>query len=657
MCGIAGVVRAEAPRRAENLADAAERMATRLSHRGPDGSGIWVDAEAGVALAHRRLAIIDLSSTGAQPMQSTSGRTVITYNGEIYNFGMLRQELEATGARFRGTSDTEVLLVAIERWGLRSALQRCHGMFALALWDRQQRRLVLARDRMGEKPLYYARAGGCFVFASELKALRAHPDLDTEIDRDAVTLLLRHKCIPAPHSVYRSVRKLKPGCILTLEPRKRGSAPSITVYWSVEDAVRLGQTSPLDGEDLEVVDEVHQVLRASVRERLVADVPVGAFLSGGIDSSTVVSLMQAESTGPVRTFTIGSEDDRLDEAARARSVAEHLGTEHTEICVSSADAQAGIPLLPRIYDEPFADQSQIPTYLVSRLARSSVTVGLSGDGGDELFGGYTRYARTVARWRRMAWMPAAARRVLAAGLARGATRWQENASTAPGRLASLSISGRPVDRALFRGSTALAAARPELLYREVVSDWAEPARVVRRSREPETLLCRPDLLPPIESLWERMMFLDACTYLPDDILVKLDRASMAVGLEARVPMLDHDVVELSWRLPTRYKIRDGINKWVLRAILRKYLPDRLVEGPKMGFGIPLAAWLRGPLREWAESLLDPHRLRQEDFFEPEPVARLWNGHITGEAGATDQLWNVLMFQAWLDEERRVPQPQ
>ena len=624
-------------------------MAGTLRHRGPDHCDTWLDPGSEIGLAHNRLSIVDVSPTGNQPMHSPSGRYAIIFNGEIYNHCELRDCLDREGRGFawRGHSDTETLLGAIEAWGFRPALERCVGMFALALWDKAERHLVLARDRLGEKPLYYGRQSprAPFLFASELKAFRGHPQFSPEIDREALALFLRSGYVPAPHSIYRGIAKLRPGCILTVSAGAH--EPRVEEYWSASRTAETGVGDRLDVSPEECVDELDKLLVRAVGQQMIADVPLGAFLSGGIDSSTVVSLMQSQSSSPVKTFSIGFREDGYDEARHAKAVARHLGTDHTELYVTPAEAMAVLPQLPSIYDEPFADSSQIPTHLVSKLARRDVKVVLSGDGGDELFGGYDRYALTTSLWRRLAAIPRPLRRVAASAL---------NHIPAPllgGGLAAVSpflpeVAGIAELGPKIRQRAALFASRSALdLYRGILSQWPDPGSVVLGAGEP--LPASGDAPPPMGlATLEQMMALDTMTYLPDDILVKLDRASMAVSLETRVPLLDHRVVEFAWRVPTEYKVRDGKTKWLLRQLLSRYVPPQLVERPKMGFGVPIGQWLKGPLRSWAEELLDERRLREEGYFRPEPIRRAWRAHLDGTGGGEHRLWTVLMFQSWLD---------
>jgi asparagine synthase (glutamine-hydrolysing) len=646
MCGITGFWQRERAEAAA-LESLARRMAQQLEHRGPDDRGEWADEQAGIGLGFRRLAIVDLSPQGRQPMRSESGRYVITFNGEVYNFGALRRELEPLGHRFRGGSDTEVILAAIEAWGLMRAVERFVGMFAIALWDRAERTLHLVRDRLGIKPLYYGWMEGTLLFGSELKALEVHPDFRADVDRGALALLLRHSYVPAPFSIYRGIQKLPPGTILTLRSAvDEGAAP--TPFWSAREVAEAGAADPFTGSEAEAVAELDTLLREAIRLRMIADVPLGAFLSGGIDSSTVVALMQAQSDRPVKTFTIGFHETGYNEAVHAAAVARHLGTEHTELYVTPDEARAVIPRLPAMYDEPFCDPSQIPTYLVSELARRQVTVSLSGDGGDELFGGYNRYFWGQALWRRIGRVPPPMRALAARGLtAISPARWDRGLQ----RLRPLLPAGvrqrTPGDK-LHKMAEVLAVGSPEEMYRGLVSHWKEPERLVIGACEPATAITDRARWAALPGFTRRMMYLDLITYLPDDILAKVDRASMAVSLEARVPLLDHRVVQFAARIPLSMTIKNGQGKWLLRRVLDKYVPSDLIERPKMGFGVPIDAWLRGPLREWAESLLDERRLREEGFFRPEPVRQKWAEHLSGTRNWQYLLWDVLQFQAWLE---------
>ncbi len=651
MCGIAGFIDFSNSLGADELTTLAQCMADAVAHRGPDDRQAWADAAAGVALGFRRLSILDLSPAGRQPMASASGRYVMVYNGEVYNFAELRRELEAAGASFRGHSDTEIMLAAVERWGMPAAVRRFNGMFAFALWDRQDRRLYLGRDRLGIKPLYYGWAGRVFVFGSELKCLRAHPAFHPQIDRDVLALYLRHNYIPAPYAIYQGVHKLLPGTLLELEVDAGQEEAVPQPYWSAKEMAERGVADPFEGDEAQAVAALDDLLRQSVRQRMIADVPLGAFLSGGVDSSTIVALMQAQSSRPVETFTIGFAEDDYNEARYAREVARHLGTAHTELLVSPAEALAVIPRLPALYDEPFADASQVPTFLVAQLARRHVTVSLSGDGGDELFGGYNRYFWTRRIWKRVGWMPTAGRRLLAGGLhTLSPERWQALLKTLGPLLPASARQPLLADK-VQKLAEVLDVAKQREMYLKLVSQWKRPERVVPGAHEPSTPITDRRAGPNLPDFTQEMMYLDLITYLPDDILVKVDRASMGVSLEARVPFLDdHRLVEFAWRLPLEMKLRNGQGKWILRQVLYQYVPPELIERPKMGFAIPLDQWLRAPLREWAESLLDERRLRQEGYFDPRPVRQKWQEHLEGKRNWQYDLWDILMFQAWLAEQ-------
>ena len=646
MCGIAGLwTREGGVREAGGLAATAEAMADALRHRGPDDGGVWADEAAGIALAHRRLAIIDLSPAGHQPMVSASERYVLTYNGEIYNFEEIRAELEREEPHdWAGYSDTEVLLEAIARWGIERALRATVGMFALALWDRLDRTLTLARDRLGEKPLYYGRAGDALAFASELKAFGAVSNFQPEVDRGALALLLRHNCVPAPYTIYRGVSKVRPGQYIVLD--HRDAVPKARTYWSAREAAIAGHENSFKGDRGEVLEELDRLLRQALKGQMISDVPLGAFLSGGIDSSTVVAMMQEISSRPVRSFAIGSHQKDYDEAMHAKAVAKHLGTDHTELYVSERDALDIIPELAQTYCEPFSDSSQIPTLLVSRLARQSVTVSLSGDGGDELFSGYTRYALTDSLWRGVSKVPAGLRR--AAGRMAGLPQPAIYDALA-GLVNPVLPEHRRIRRAgdkIHKAAGLLDVRSQDELYRRLVSHWADPEALVIDGREPATILTELDDTPEFESSVERMMYQDLIGYLPDDILVKVDRAAMSVGLEARVPLLDHRVVEFSMRLPLSILRHNGQAKWPLRALLSRHVPREMMERPKMGFAVPIHDWLRGPLRDWAEDLISIERLKRDGFFHPAPIRQAWQAHLTGRRNLQYPLWDVLMFQAW-----------
>ena len=641
MCGLAGFVqRGGFPASQGELT--ASKMADAIAHRGPDDSGVWLDDRAGVALASRRLAVIDLSAAGHQPMCSHSGRYVIAFNGEIYNHQELRHRLDGpTGSAVRwiGDSDTESLLAAIERLGLKTALRSAVGMFAFALWDRQERELWLARDRIGEKPLYYGWQNDVFMFASELKSLVCHPAFDGTVDREALTLYLRHNYIPGPWSIYQGIRKLVPGTFVTMgfgkESLQVGAAPEPEEYWSLREVIAAGRQHPFEGDAGEAVEALHEVLRQAVGSQLEADVPLGAFLSGGIDSSTVVALMQECSPRPVRTFTIGFNEPKYNEAGHAKEVAHHLGADHTELYVSPQDALDVIPRLPLLYDEPFSDSSQIPTSMVSAMTREHVTVALSGDGGDELFGGYPRYYRARSLWRYRVPVPNSLSLVYRKAIAAVPPRWGKT---------------RLYDGA-DKLSELLEFQEPEQLYFRLVSHWTAPVAIVLDSSEPQTTMSNYQAWPHSPELESRMMAIDSLTYLPDDILVKVDRAAMGVSLETRAPFLDHRVVELAWRLPLSVKISRTEGKWILRQVLYRHVPRSLVDRPKRGFGVPMESWLRGPLKDWAESLLDERRLRDEGYFRPTPIRRRWGEHLDGTRRWDACIWDILMFQAWLEENR------
>jgi asparagine synthase (glutamine-hydrolysing) len=630
MCGLTGFIE---PGRADGARIATD-MAAAMQHRGPDDAGCWSDPGQGIVLAHRRLAVLDITAAGHQPMVSSTGRYVVAFNGEIYNHAELRTQLP--GVSWRGHSDTETLLTAIEAWGVAATLQCITGMFAFALWDRGGNELTLVRDRMGEKPLYYGWQGKAFVFASELGALRAHPEWRGEIDRAALGLYVRYGFVPAPFSITDGIRKLLPGHYLRIAlPVRPGDCPSESTYWAARTALCSGADVVADVSTR--VDALEDLVRQAVRHQLLSDMPLGAFLSGGIDSSTIVAMMQAESRTRVKTFSIGFCEADRNEAEHAKAVAAYLGTDHTELYVTAADALAVIPNLSSIYDEPFGDSSQVPTYLVSKLARRDVTVCLSGDGGDELFGGYPRYRRAQRIWQSISFLPLPARRLASCILeSAGALPWRSGG----GRLTRMGDG-------LAKLAGMVDVADPHELHSRMLTQHRQPGSIVlgldaepRTWSDEEVRAARP------MSVLAQMAFHDLVGYLCDDILVKVDRAAMAVSLETRVPLLDHRVVEFALALPDDLKFRAGQTKWILRQVLYRYVPAELVERPKQGFSLPLAAWLRGPLHNWAAGLLEPSRIRDEGFFDPTAVQRRWQEHMSGRRDWQHWLWNVLMFQAW-----------
>src|SRR5579859_3212124 len=636
MCGIAGFFDRRASLGTAEAQQTAFRMTDSLAHRGPDDRGVWTDSETGIALGHRRLSIIDLSPAGHQPMVASAGRYVLTYNGEIFNWKDLRAELPPPPDGYKGHSDTEIFLRGCEVWGLEETVRRLIGFFAIGLWDRQTRTLTLVRDRLGIKPLYWGRFGETVLFGSELSALRAHPACEAEIDRDALAAYLRTAYVPAPKSIYRGISKLEPGTMLTIgmegDPRHQR-------YWDVRDAMRAGtadRAKPLPGD---AIERWEGLLADAVQRRMVADVPVGAFLSGGVDSSAVVALMQANSARKVKTYSIGFREAGYDEAPFARAVAEHLGTDHTEFYVGPQEALSVVPRLSAIYDEPFADSSQIPTALICQLTRNDATVALSGDGGDELFGGYNRYRLAERHWPRLKALPHALRCVIAGGLALPSpSTW--DAMLSPFLPKGM---GQPGDK-LHKLASIAGAADIDTLYRRLISLWPDPAALLIEGHEPERL---PQGFQDSLGAMERMQGYDMLTYLPDDIMTKVDRASMAVALEVRVPLLDHRLVEQSWHLPANAKLRGKKSKWLLRQILYRHVPPRLLERPKMGFGVPIDHWLRGPLKDWAADLLDPAKIRAQGYLKEEPITRAWQEHLSGRRNHQYALWTVLMFQAWL----------
>ncbi|HJT22723.1 MAG TPA: asparagine synthase (glutamine-hydrolyzing) [Nitrospira sp.] len=661
MCGVAGIV----SRHNGDLETLVSSMIAAIGYRGPDDSGIWSDHIVGVVLGHSRLSILDLSPEGHQPMVSVTGRYVLSYNGEIYNFRELRTELEQNGIKFRGHSDTEVMLAAFEAWGIEKAVQRFVGMFAFALWDRETHVLILGRDRLGIKPLYYGWAGGMFAFGSELKIFKQISGFDRSINRDSVMAFMRYAYIPEPWSIYQYIYKLPPGCLLSITPDQAHSRQGFSPhpddtqarwrplrYWSAKHIVEMGISDPFEGSDQDAIDRLDRLLRETIKLRMIADVPLGAFLSGGVDSSLVVALMQAQTGTPVKTFTIGFQEQDYNEAIHASAVAKHLGTQHTELYVTPAETMAVIPQLPQMYDEPFADSSQIPTFLVAQLARNHVTVALSGDGGDELFAGYNRYFWGRQLWKQVSWLPESVRQAMANSIQSISPSILDRLSKS---LGSLGWTMPSFGDKMHKLAEILAMKDPQTMYHGLVSIWKNAAKVVVGGCEPLSTLTNRQHWARFNDFTFQMMALDLVTYLPDDILTKVDRASMAVSLEARVPLLDHRVVEFAWRIPLSMKIkREGEGKWLLRQVLYRYVPKELIERPKMGFGIPIDSWLRGPLRDWAEDLLSERRLQAEGYLCPAPIREKWMEHLSGRRNWQYPLWNVLMFQAWLGANDRTP---
>ena len=650
MCGLTGFFAWQAS--AAQQAFAINQMAQQIVHRGPDSEGYWQDAAAGIAFGHRRLAIVDLSSAGFQPMLSASGRYVLALNGEIYNHKLCRADLALSDFAWRGHSDTETLLAGFDAWGIERTIQKCVGMFAFAVWDRQTQQLTLGRDRLGEKPLYYGWVGqgseAVFLFGSELKSLRVHPAFDAAVCPNALASYLQNMTVAGIRSIYKGIHKVAPGTLLSVSVKR--SEPVIQQYWSFDEIAVNGARQPFTCSETDAVNALELLLKDSVAQQMMADVPLGAFLSGGVDSSTIVALMQAQSARPVKTFSIGFEEDAYNEAEYARAVAQHLGTDHTNLYVTPQQALDVISRLPFLYDEPFADSSQIPTFLVSQMARQHVTVALSGDAGDELFAGYNRYQLTASLWPKLSRVPRTLRQAAAWGLTRFSpatlNRW---ASHLPASRHWVGVGDK-----LHKGASVLAAESVDALYRGMVATgWTDPVLILRE-RITET---SPLHLPELAGLTnvERMMALDGLNYLPDDILTKVDRAAMSVSLETRLPFLDHRIVEFAWRLPMAYKLRHESNgwvsKWALRQVLYRYVPQSLIERPKAGFGVPIEHWLRGPLRDWAEDLLSQERLHRDGFFSPAPVRKKWAEHLSGQRNHQHALWCVLMFQIWLDEQR------
>ena len=643
MCGFVGFI--GEPDAADALEQLATRMAARLKSRGPDDAGTWVSASAGLALGHCRLAVIDRSAAGHQPMVSASGRSVIAYNGEVYNFVEIRLELErGRNHRFRGRSDTEVILEACEAWGVERAVSKFIGMFAFAFWDHRTRCLTLVRDRLGIKPLYWGRCGGVLFFGSQPKAFVDHPAWRPVVDRDALAAYLQYEYVPAPRSIFKGIEKVEPGCLIEIAAQQEKRRQC---YWDLRAIARDGGRQRAALDDVTAVETLDSLLRDAVKQRMVADVPLGAFLSGGIDSSTVLALMQAQSRRAVKSFSIGFDEEGHNEAHHAKRVAEHLGTDHIEFYVTSDHVLSAVPRLASWFDEPFADSSQVPTYLVAEMARRDVTVALSGDGGDELFAGYDHYAKAEAMWRWIGKWPRPLRAAFASALrVFTPSAWDRLFQMAPHAFRP-STPGRKIHKV----GDLLCAVDQDAFYRRFLAHCEDPGRMVRGGREPRGILHDSTVRCDIPNFRDRMQFLDMATYLPDDILTKVDRASMAASLEARVPLLDHRVVEFVWRLPSAMKVRDKQRKWLLRRVLDNYVPQRLIDRPKMGFGIPMDRYLRGPLRDWAEDLLAEDRLRQGGYFDPVPIRKAWAEHTAGIRNGQEQVWNILMFESWRDTWR------
>ncbi|MBX2824171.1 MAG: asparagine synthase (glutamine-hydrolyzing) [Gammaproteobacteria bacterium] len=642
MCGITGILDYRRQTSQDVLTHQAESMANSMVHRGPDSSGVWAEAAQGIALSHRRLSIIDLSANGHQPMISTCERYVISYNGEVYNFPELRERLKEKGHTFRGGSDTEVIIAAIAQWGIKRAAQEFVGMFAFAVWDRQEHCLYLVRDRVGIKPVYYGKVDDLFVFASELQGLSTHPNFDASLNRDALALYLARNYVPCPHTIYDGINKLPPGTILRVPAD--GSTPTQETFWSLHEVASRGIGQPFTGTEEEATDELEKLLALAVKQRMVADVPLGVFLSGGIDSSAVTALMQSQSDRPVKSYAIGYHEDDYNEAEHAEAVAKHLGTDHTTFTVSSKDAMDVIPMLGHMYDEPFADVSQIPTYIVSKLARQETTVVLTGDGGDEIFGGYTRHLWSQKIANLSAKLPDWSKGAIAGSITTlNPAQWDTVL-----RLLPKSLKQSKAGSKFHRIAGLLDANDAGDVYQRLMNHWQQPEQLVLGSQRQETILDRREDWPTGADETALLMYLDGMTYLPDNCLSKVDRASMAVSLEARVPLLDHRVIDFAWQLPLSYKIKNGSGKHALRNVLYRHVPQAIFERPKMGFGVPVRDWLRGPLAKWADDLLSEERLRRQGYLDPTPIRQKWQEHRSGRRDWYNQIWSVLMFQAWLD---------
>lgn len=652
MCGIAGFLNFSNWMSEDEAHAIVSHMTDTLWHRGPDDFGVWVDAEVGIVFGHRRLSILDLSPKGHQPMHSSCGRYTIIFNGEVYNFRKLRRDLEEVGKVFFGRSDTEVALEAISQWGLKNALRQFNGMFAFALWDHRERALHLVRDRIGKKPLYYGWMGKTFLFGSELKALRAHPDFETEVSRDALVLYLRHNCIPAPYCIYDGIYKLPPGMVLSIcadrRPETGNQELKPETYWSAKEIVEQGVANPFKGSEEDAVDHLADLLQDAIRLRMESDVPLGVFLSGGVDSSTVAALMQQHSDCPIKSFTVGLYENDYNESEYAKKVARHLGTEHTELFATMEEARQVIPRLAHLYDEPFSDSSQIPTFLVSELTQQHVTVSLSGDGGDELFAGYNRHLWVPKVWKTIQWMPMKLRKVTAQAFMTISPEAWESLFLKMDTIIPDKWKQRVPGQKLHKLAQVLDGNDPEAIYIGLASHWKNPDTLVLGAAEPITLITDKGRWANFSDFTQQMMYLDLVTYLPDDILVKVDRASMGVSLEVRAPFLDYRIVEFAWRIPLSMKVKNGQGKWLLRQVLYSYVPKELIERPKTGFGVPIHEWLRGPLRDWAESLIGEDRLRKDGIFDPRPIREKWSEHLSGSRNWQTCLWDILMFQAWKD---------
>lgn len=643
MCGIAGFYNSESQFSDDGLTDIAHKMGDSIAYRGPDDHKIWINGADGIGLSHRRLAIIDLSQAGAQPMTSACGQYVIAYNGEIYNAEEMRQDLSDFGLTYRGYSDTEVILESCARFGIEATVTKMIGMFAFALWDKSTKSLTLVRDRLGIKPLYWGQFGTTCLFGSELKPLLSHPDCQKEINQDAIASYLRHSYIPAPASIYQNIEKLRPGHLITFQ---KGQPPAQKCYWSLADIQQRASTHPYQGDATQAITDLENLLKDAIGRRMIADVPLGSFLSGGIDSSLVTALMQAQSETPIRSFSIGFHEQGYNEATHAAAVATHLGTNHTELYVTPQEVQAIIPDLPVIYDEPFADSSQLPTWIVSHMTRQHVTVALSGDGGDELFGGYTRYFMAQKISKMLFQQPAILRKLESHLLKALPDKYWDHI----GKLIPTSKRPSHFGDKIRKLSKILAGSENEY-YLRLISQWDNPNQLAKHGSEIETILHDPALIDKIPNLINRLQYLDTLTYLPDDILTKVDRASMAVSLEARVPLLDHRVVEFAWKLPQDMKIRQGEGKWILKQLLSKYVPQQLIDRPKMGFGIPVGDWITGSLRDWAEDLLSEQALKKHDLVDVGIVRSHWQDHLSGKHNYQYQLWNILMLQSWANHWR------